>query len=240
MVRRASVLFIPAALLLLPGRMTLRTIGEVSNSFLTVLVGDLRLRMLMTAVAGIRLDLGRVTGIAGTDAGFAVIIREGMWPVVARDARRRRCGSRRTGAEDGEVVRGILVAADTRLRRALVDVVGVALDAVHLDVLAGEREGALRVVEGRALPGVGLMAGAAIRAELPLVLVVFLVAVDARLRRALVDVVGVALDAVHLDVLAGEREGALRVVEGRALPGVGLMAGAAIRAELPLVLVVFL
>ena len=132
------------------------------------------------------------------------------------------------------------MTVDTRLRRALVDVVGVALDAVDLDMLAGEREGALRVVEGRALPGVGLMAGAAIRAELPLVLVVFLVAADTRLRRALVDVVGVALDAVHLDVLAGEREGALRVVEGRALPGVGLMAGAAIRAELPLVLVVFL
>ena len=219
--------------------MALHTIGEVKNSLFAVLLGDLRLCMLMTAVTGIVCDLGRVTSIAGTAAGFAVTKRERMGPVVARGTPgvgSVAIGAR--GAKGGAVVQGILMATYAGGRRPLVDIVGVALTAVHLAVLAGEREGALRVVEGRTLPGVGLVARTAIGAEPPLVLVITPVAADTRPRRPLVDIVGVALTAVHLAVLAGEREGALRVVEGRTLPGVGLVARTAIGAEPPLVLVI--
>ena len=96
------------------------------------------------------------------------------------------------------------------------------------------------MVEGRALPGVGLVACTAIRAELPLVLVVSLVAADTRLRRAFVDVVDVALTQSTWMCLPVSGKALLRVVEGRALPGVGLVARTAIGAEPPLVLVVFL
>jgi len=133
-----------------------------------------------------------------------------------------------------------LMAGDALLGGALVHAVDVARATDSSLVGAGKGERGAAVVEGRALPGGGAVAGSAVAAELALVDVVLLMAGDALGGGALVLAVSMAPGAGGGLVGAGEGERGAAVVEGRALPGGGVVAGSAVAAVLASVYVVFL
>src|SRR5689334_9516266 len=136
----------------------------------------------------------------------------------------------------------LLVAGDARaLQLVAIQVARMAAVAFHLPVLAAQRILGLRVVVERDLrPRLGGVAGLAFLPEAALVLVVLLVAADARHRRFLEDVALVAGLAFHRGVLAEQREARLRVIEARLLPARLVVAVGARGAERPFVLVVLL
>lgn len=111
-------------------------------------------------------------------------------------------------------------------------------------MFAGEGEGALCVVESNLTPTLCGMALRALSTQITLMLVIVLVAGVAILRNATEDH-PVRLDnemtifARYLDVLPGECECALCMVEGNLIPTFGDVAARALGTELPLVLVVF-
>ncbi len=108
----------------------------------------------------------------------------------------------------------LLMTGDTRGGRTFVDVIAVATGTDHFGVGTGEREGGLAMVEGRdLLPVAGDVATGTVGAKLAEVFLRLGVAGHARGGRALVDVVGVAVGADHLDVIAGEGKVRLAMVE---------------------------
>ena len=136
------------------------------------------------------------------------------------------------GAKLAEVLLRLGVAIHTRGGRTLVHIVGVAFCADHLDVSAGEREGRLAVVECREiLPVASHVAACAFRAKLAEVYLRIGVTAHACGGRTLVDVVGVAFCADHLDVSAGEGKTRLAMVKRGLLPVGGHVATGAVGAK---------
>lgn len=97
-----------------------------------------------------------------------------------------------------------LMARVAQLRRFFVFLVEVALVALHILMLAQQREVGLAVIEARRLPILFAMALLALITQLALVrlVVIFLMAGNASLGRVLEFVVDVALHALHINVLA--------------------------------------
>ena len=155
--------------------MALHAVKEVTNSLLYMLALDLSRVMLVAAIAGVSLDLGRMARLARANARLAMVDGEGVQPVKAR--RTPGIGAVTLGAgiaEYGHVKSGILMAGNASLRGACEHVVHVTALARNVRVFAGQREGALAVVERRVLPGLGPVAGGAVRPELAVVLIVLL------------------------------------------------------------------
>ena len=93
-----------------------------------------------------------------------------------------------------------LMACYARLRSALEDVVDVTLGTLERLMLAGQLERCQIVIELGIGPTGGVVARRAVRAKRAVVLVVFLMATHARLRRAFENIVDVAGSALHRDV----------------------------------------
>ena len=136
------------------------------------------------------------------------------------------------------VVEVLAVAAHAIRSQALVDAVGVAVEAGRRLVLPFQREA--RMIELRTLPGRRLVAvtGHAVRREarfhvvrIPGVVEVLAVAAHAIRGQTLVDAAGVAVEAGRRLVPPLQREA--RMIELRALPGRRLVAvtGQAVRRE---------
>jgi len=157
-------------------------------------------RVGVTAVAGVALvviGIG-VTGRTRTIGATAVVHRE---VVVLKDCPRpaARAVTRITVVAELALM-GINVAAHAGFRRALVDIIDMALRTDHLHVGTVEWEGGLAVVKGRALPTVGGVTRRAVGAELAEMLLRIGVTVYARFGRALVDVITVTARAGGFDV----------------------------------------
>lgn len=112
----------------------------------------------------------------------------------------------------------------------------VTLLAFHFGMFPFERETGLVVVEGSVAPSIGRVTGTAIGAELTIVFVFRGMTGITVGRRAFV-AVGMTCLALYSGVFAVEREAGIVVVEVHVRPAGGLMARAAIRAELPVVLI---
>jgi hypothetical protein len=104
--------------------------------------------------------------------------------------------------------------------------------AIHALVRAGERKGALVMVEGGFVPIVGRVAGTAFRAEAAVVLVILRVAGVTIGGCTFINSILVTTLASHFRVFAFEFERGEVVVELGGFPALGVMARAAIGAEL--------
>jgi hypothetical protein len=134
----------------------------------------------------------------------------------------------------------IFVAGTTVLGCAFIAAIDVAQCALHRNMRPGQREGELIVVNRDMLPVTGIVAGAAVLCELTVVFVILLVAGRAIQGCANEDAIEVAFVAGHRHVFANQLEGELTVIGVDFVPGVGIMAGAAVLHELPVVFIVFL
>jgi len=130
------------------------------------------------------------------------------------------------------------MASSARCRSSLENVVGVALDAFDGLVRASERKRGFVVIEARALPLSRGVAGIARGGESGSRMIwirgcveLLEMAGGAVLGRACELVVDVTLSALHGGVRAGQSEGRLAVIEGRAFPLRGGMADIALGGE---------
>ncbi len=184
--------------------MTLHAILEIGNTFFQVLALNVLLGVLVTAVAGVLLEVGcHVTSPALAPAAFAVIEREG---VIERGPFPGRGGMalRAIQTKLPQVFLRIGMAAHARLRRAFVHAVDVALGARHRDMRARQLEHRQVVIELGVFPIGGVVALCAVRAKCALMrpIVIGLMATDTRQRRAFIDIVDMAFDALNRNMLA--------------------------------------
>lgn len=103
----------------------------------------------------------------------------------------------------------------------------------------GQGEFRFGVVECRRLPGGGVVAGVAVRAELPFMCIFFGVACVASSTEGDKLLIEMALGAINSQVGTGQRELRFRMVEGSRDPAVSGVAAAAVRAQLRQVGIVF-
>ncbi len=130
------------------------------------------------------------------------------------------------------------VAGEAVLRRSLVDILRVAVAAVHLFVPSGQPKSSPVMVEGGSIPTVRCVAASAVLAELAIVRIVSPVAGEAVLRRSLIDILRVAVAAVHVMMAADQVEFSPVMVEGGSVPTVRCVASSAVLAELAIVRIV--
>ena len=178
----------------------------------------------------------RQIGLVAVGAGIGAPVRH--WEVV-RAVVLGRLPSRgavtvaaRLPAEHAGVI-GRLIMARGACRGQRPDVVAMTLRAGQIRMRSRQREVAQVMVECCRFPCRGAVAGTAVRAELPVVAVVFCVAGAARVGCAPEFSVDVARATGDCPVRAREFEGSAIVVEGRRLPRAGSMALRAVRAKLP-------
>ena len=100
-------------------------------------------------------------------------------------------------------------------------------------------EGRQIMIEGGICPTTRIMASAAIRTELTVMMIVLFMAGITILRRALEDAIHMAACASHIDMCAGQLEGCQIMVKCDILPTIRIMASAAACAELTIMLIIF-
>jgi hypothetical protein len=230
---------IPSFFFALSAIVAAHTVLKIADAFLQVLRLNARRIMLVAAVTSILLEVRRrVARLARDVAAFAMIQREDM---IERRALPGLCGValRAVRAESAQVLLRLRMATGARLRCAFEDAIGVTLLTWHTDVRARQLERRQIVIECRVLPSRRSVALRAVRPERALMLIVLLMAGHTSLRRALEDIVDVALRALDRLVLAHEFECGQCVIELCALPTVRGMALGAIDAEDAIVSVVF-
>ncbi len=115
----------------------------------------------------------------------------------------------------------------------------MARQTIHIGMFTHQRERRLAVVEAGVFPAGWGMAGGAVGAELPVVLIIFGVATVAILRRVFICIVDVTGFALHIGMPIHQREAGQIVVEGGIIPIGGVVAHRAVGAELAIVVVVF-
>jgi len=183
--------------------------AECTLVFIVFLVaGDTRSGRALIDVVGVATGTDYINVGAGEREGGLAVVKSDLLPRAGGVAA---C----TVGTKGSLMRVILLmTGDTRGRRTLVDVIAVATGADRFSVGTGEREGGLAMVEGRdLLPVAGDVATSTVGTKLTEMFLRLGVACHARGRRSLVDVVGVAVGAHHLDVSAGEGKFRLAMVE---------------------------
>lgn len=136
----------------------------------------------------------------------------------------------------GDLVRVVFVAAVAGISLQAARMAGLTGAAAPFAMVQGE---AVRLVELGRRPGLGGVAGGAIRGEQPGVEGRVAVAGDALLGCALEDVVHMTFSAFYISVRSGQLECSLGMVEAGFLPVIRCVAAAAICAELALVGIVF-
>ncbi len=220
--------------------MAAHAVLEVANAFPQVTRLNARWIVLVAAITRILLEVRcRVARLTWDTAAPAMIQREGMIELRALP-RLRGMALRTVGAEGAQMLLRFRVTTDARLRRAFEDVVGVTLSAGHVDVRARQLECGQTVIELRILPVRRSVTLRAARPECALVVIILLMAGDAILRRALEDVVHVALCALDRLVFADEFERRQVVIELRILPARWSVALRAVRSERAIVRIVHL
>jgi len=132
----------------------------------------------------------------------------------------------------------ICMAGITICRRSLVNPVCVAGSTVQLAVSTCQRKACVVMIEGRPTPTLRCVASATVCTELSIMRVpgrMTGVAVGGRPFENSVRMAGIAS---HIDVLTGEREACVAMVEGYRAPTLGGVAGPTIRTELSVMSVI--
>jgi hypothetical protein len=182
----------------------------------------------------------RKTGIYATSVALCACqprMSAGEWESgeVMVERSRQPGGSGVTGGTGSPVAAVVLVIARmagvTIGGSALVDAADMAGGAGHTGMCTGQLEGRQVMVEGGGSPGGGGMAGGAVGAELPLVVVVRGVTGVTVGGGALVDVANMAGGTGHTDMRPSQLKGGQVMVEGGGSPCERGMAEAAIGAE---------
>jgi hypothetical protein len=175
---------------------------------------------------------GYVCVLAGEPEDRLVVIERRLFPVLSRVTLGAVC------AECAFVGIVLAVAVHTCLRRALEDIVDMALGAFDVYVLAGQLKDREVVIVGRLLPVVRRMALGAVCAERALVRIVLPMAVNALLRCAFEDVVDVALGTFYIHMFASQLEDGLVVVKDGLFPIVRRVTFSAVGAKLTVVSII--
>ena len=157
--------------------MTLNTVLEIGDAFLHMLRADPGFVMFMAAIAGITRQVRGVTGGAGGRPAFTVVQREGMLSLK----RGRRPGA---CAVAGDTVRAEFAGMFSRFGMAgnaggiqpLEPAVLMAILTSRIQMFACQGEIGTAVIEFRIPPAGWIMAGRAIGAELPFMLILVLMA----------------------------------------------------------------
>jgi len=105
-------------------------------------------------------------------------------------------------------------------------------------MLSNKWEGRIVVIEGDIIPTAGRMAGAAIGAKLPVVIVVGSMTGIAVGWRALIDTIGMTVATGQITMLPHQWETRIGMIKGRAAPATGRMTGSAIGSELSVVMII--
>ena len=127
------------------------------------------------------------------------------------------------------------MAAGTSLGGALEDIVDMALSTGHAGVRAGQFEGRKIMIKGGRLPGCGRVTGGTNLAKGSVMLI--LVTGNTTRRRALEDIIDMALGAGHAGVRTSQLEGRNIMVERSRFPGCGGVAIGTNLAKSPVMLI---
>ena len=140
--------------------MTLHAILKIGDTFLQMLGANLRLRMLMTTIAGVGCEITGMTGDASNHTILAMIEGKGMLSVEGGGTPRGGGVARSTiCAKQPYVENRIGMAGNARAGRPYKLGVDVAFFAVNLLVCARQREVGLIVIERGVFPIRGRMTG---------------------------------------------------------------------------------
>lgn len=195
-------------------RVTLRA-GSAERAVVRVLATVAVHTVLGRAVkhaVGVAQSAGHSNVRAGQLECSAVVIKGHLFPIVGRVALRA------IGAELAVVRIVLAVAIHTILRGALEHAVDVASSAGHSNVRARQLKSGSIVIKGGRLPALRRVTLRAVGAELAVVRVVLAVAIDALLRRALEELVGMTSGARCVRMLSHQLESGLAVIECRGFP----------------------
>ena len=196
------------------GRVALRAIGAelaVVRIVLAVAIYTV-LRGALEHAIDVASSAGHVDVRARQLERSAVVIEGHLFPIVGRVTLRA------IGPELAGVRIVLAVAIYTVLRGALEHAVDVASSASHVDVRARQLERDSIVIKGGRLPALRRVTLRAVGAELAVVRVVLAVAIDALLRRALEELVGMTSGARCVRMLSHQLESGLAVIECRGFP----------------------
>lgn len=130
------------------------------------------------------------------------------------------------------------VAGNTVERGAFELAITVAICAGYAGMRIAQREARVVVIESDVSPAICDMAGLAVCAELAIVMVILAVAVDAAAGGAVKLAAAVTGTTVCHQVRASQRKRGLVMIEGDVAPAVSGMAARAVRAKLPIMLIV--
>ena len=223
--------------------MAAHAISKVADTLLAVLRRNFI--QIMAAIAIVNRQAGRMAGLAGIEASFAVVDRKCVRQVELRwrPAIRGMAGVT-VRREQATMIIRLSMAAQTIYWRAFEHVVDMATSAFYCLVSACQRESGLGVIHRSPFPSIRRMARAAILPKLALMVIIFLVAGKAILRRAFehpaTRTLEMTIVAGHLKVLPLQLESRQCVVERGWLPARRRVAFPALLPKLTLVRVVFL
>lgn len=220
--------------------MAAHAVVKIGDAFFTVLGLHARGIVLVAAIAGVGpVVRRRVARRAGNGAAFAVI----QWERRVIEHCALPCGSRvalrAVRAKRAQMLLWFGMASHTGLRRALEDVVLMALLALHIHMRARQLECGQVVIELRILPTRWIMALPAVRAERARVAIVVRMTTYTGLRCTLEDTVDVTLCAFDFHMRARQLERGQIVIELRIIPAIRGVALRAVCAKLAIVRVVF-
>ena len=202
--------------------MTFHAVLEIGNALLQMFRADIRLVVLMAAVAGVGFISSRMTGGTRRYAAFTVIHGEGVISIIGGGSP---CGCGVAGsairAEIAYVLGWLGVTGKTGCIHSLELTVRMALLALHADMRTRQWEVRPVVVEGGVFPIVRGVTAAAVCAVFAVVFVILLMTGIAVGGCAFENVVHMALFAFCFGVFAFEFESRKVMVEFRGLPAFG-------------------
>jgi hypothetical protein len=132
----------------------------------------------------------------------------------------------------------IFMAGATTGRQPLIDTITVTGLAGNAAMFALQRERSNVMVETRITPAVGAMTGSAVRPKAPAMVIIRGMTGITTCRCAAKNAIGMTGGTAQAIVPACQRKASIVMVEGRTGPTIRGMAGAAIRAKLPVMRII--
>ncbi len=115
----------------------------------------------------------------------------------------------------------------------------MTLLARNIGMFANQLECKLRVIHADNIPAIRSVTRATVRAKLAVVMIVFRMAGITIHRRALENIIDMALRAGNVDMFASQLEGCKVMIKCGGRPAVGCVARAAVLAEMSAVRIIF-
>lgn len=120
-------------------------------------------------------------------------------------------------------------------------IVEMTFPTVHISMCAGQLEAGELMVKGSRYPAIGCMAVIAQFSKFSMVRIIFIVAGGAVGWSTLVNIINMALQALHLAMRTGQLKGRELVVKGSRFPADGTVAGLTLRTQpAPMLIILFM